>query len=116
MRSIISDKRRGRAPNETISSADENAPDHRVLLWSLRTPGGIELLGEGRRRRGPDHAPAHKGMARITAEKGGPRVVMFAGVHGDEVSGVHTIEKPLLRFFWREISLPLVAEEVREQA
>jgi uncharacterized protein len=29
----------------------------------------------------------------------GPRVVMFSGVHGDEVSGVHALEKLLFDFF-----------------
>jgi uncharacterized protein len=40
-----------------------------------------------------------QGVVRIAAEKKGPRVVMFAGVHGDEVSGVHAIEKLLFDFF-----------------
>ena len=40
-----------------------------------------------------------QGVVRIAAEKNGPRVVMFAGVHGDEVSGVHAIEKLLFDFF-----------------
>ena len=40
-----------------------------------------------------------QGVVRITAEKNGPHVVMFAGVHGDEVSGVHAIEKLLFDFF-----------------
>ena len=40
-----------------------------------------------------------QGVVRIAAEKSGPRVVMFAGVHGDEVSGVHAIEKLLFDFF-----------------
>ena len=30
-----------------------------------------------------------QGVVRIAAEKNGPRVVMFSGIHGDEVSGVH---------------------------
>jgi predicted deacylase len=37
-----------------------------------------------------------QGVVRIGAEKNGPRVVMFAGVHGDEVSGVHAVEKASL--------------------
>jgi succinylglutamate desuccinylase len=40
-----------------------------------------------------------QGAVRIIAEKKGPHVVMFAGVHGDEVSGVHAIEKLLFDFF-----------------
>jgi predicted deacylase len=42
---------------------------------------------------------------RITAEKNGPRAVMFAGEHGDEVSGVHAIEKLLLGLFGRKRTL-----------
>ena len=40
-----------------------------------------------------------QGVARITADMTGPRVVMFGGIHGDEVSGVHAIEKLLFDFF-----------------
>jgi len=40
-----------------------------------------------------------QGVVRIVAKKNGPRVVMFAGVHGDEVSGVHAIEKLFFDFF-----------------
>ena len=32
-------------------------------------------------------------LIRIEEDKLGPRVVLFSGVHGDEVSGVHAIEK-----------------------
>src|SRR5258708_35722759 len=35
----------------------------------------------------------------IVADTRGPRVVVFAGVHGDEVSGVHAIEKLFYDFF-----------------
>jgi succinylglutamate desuccinylase len=38
-------------------------------------------------------------VVHIIAEAPGPRVVMFGGVHGDEVSGVHAIEKLLFDFF-----------------
>jgi uncharacterized protein len=38
------------------------------------------------------------GVVRITENPTGPRVVMFGGVHGDEVSGVHAIEKLLFDF------------------
>ena len=40
-----------------------------------------------------------QGVVRIAGNKAGPRVVMFAGIHGDEVSGVHAIEKLLFDFF-----------------
>ena len=30
---------------------------------------------------------------RIAGRSAGPRVVMFSGVHGDEVSGIHALEK-----------------------
>ena len=40
-----------------------------------------------------------QGVVRIAAEKNGPRVVMFSGIHGDEVSGVHAVEKLLFDFF-----------------
>ena len=36
---------------------------------------------------------------RITADVDGPRVVFFSGIHGNEVSGVHAIEKLLFDFF-----------------
>jgi predicted deacylase len=39
------------------------------------------------------------GAIRIRGNAGGPRAVLFAGVHGDEVSGVHAIEKLLFDFF-----------------
>src|SRR5262245_44661323 len=34
-----------------------------------------------------------QGVVSIDSNAAGPRVVMFGGVHGDEVSGVHAIEK-----------------------
>lgn len=39
------------------------------------------------------------GVVRVTADALGPNVVLFAGVHGDEVSGVHAIEKLFFDFF-----------------
>jgi uncharacterized protein len=55
----------------------------------------------------------------ITADTRGPSAVVFAGVHGDEVSGVHAIEKLFFDFFvgerkLRQGSLSLV--RVNEQA
>ena len=40
-----------------------------------------------------------QGVIRIDAELPGPRVVIFSGIHGDEVSGVHAVEKLLFDFF-----------------
>jgi uncharacterized protein len=40
-----------------------------------------------------------EGVVRITADTDGPRVVFFSGIHGNEVSGVHAIEKLLFDFF-----------------
>jgi succinylglutamate desuccinylase len=34
-----------------------------------------------------------EGVVRIAGDTEGPRVVMFCGIHGDEVSGIHAIEK-----------------------
>jgi len=42
---------------------------------------------------------------RITGDGDGPRVVFFSGVHGNEVSGVHAIEKLLFDFFGGKRSL-----------
>jgi succinylglutamate desuccinylase len=55
----------------------------------------------------------------VTADTCGPSTVVFAGVHGDEVSGVHAIEKLFFDFFvgtrkLRQGSLALV--RVNEQA
>jgi succinylglutamate desuccinylase len=38
-------------------------------------------------------------VIRIEQDMAGPRVVMFAGVHGDEVSGVHALEKLFFDLF-----------------
>lgn len=37
--------------------------------------------------------PAIPGVVRITSGVTGPRVVLFSGVHGDEISGIHAVEK-----------------------
>jgi succinylglutamate desuccinylase len=42
--------------------------------------------------------PEISNVVRINADKDGPRVVFFSGVHGDEVSGVHAVEKLLFDF------------------
>ena len=39
------------------------------------------------------------GVVRITTDAPGPRVVMFCGVHGDELSGIHAVEKLFFDFF-----------------
>jgi succinylglutamate desuccinylase len=39
------------------------------------------------------------GVVRITTDVKGPRVVMFSGVHGDEISGIHAVEKLFFDFF-----------------
>ena len=38
-------------------------------------------------------------VVRVNSDAAGPRVVFFAGVHGDEVSGLHAIEKLFFDFF-----------------
>jgi succinylglutamate desuccinylase len=43
--------------------------------------------------------PAIPGVVRITGDAAGPRVVMFSGVHGDEISGIHAVEKLFFDFF-----------------
>jgi uncharacterized protein len=43
--------------------------------------------------------PSVDGVVGIAAPAKGPRVVFFSGVHGNEVSGVHAIEKLLFDFF-----------------
>jgi len=40
-------------------------------------------------------------VVRVKEDARGPRVVLFSGVHGDEVSGVHAVEKLLFDFFSR---------------
>ena len=39
------------------------------------------------------------GVVRITTDAAGPRVVMFSGVHGDEISGIHAVDKLFFDFF-----------------
>jgi len=43
--------------------------------------------------------PAIPGVIRITTDAAGPRVVMFSGVHGDELSGIHAVDKLFFDFF-----------------
>ena len=43
--------------------------------------------------------PHVQGVVQITSDAAGPRVVMFCGIHGDEVSGIHAIEKLLYDLF-----------------
>ena len=43
--------------------------------------------------------PAIPGVVRIASDAAGPRVVMFSGVHGDEISGIHAVEKLFFDFF-----------------
>src|SRR5262245_9999684 len=43
--------------------------------------------------------PSIDGVVRVTGAVDGPRVVFFSGIHGNEVSGVHAIEKLLFDFF-----------------
>jgi succinylglutamate desuccinylase len=38
------------------------------------------------------------GVIRVQGSVSGPRAVMFAGIHGDEVSGLHAVEKLLFDF------------------
>jgi uncharacterized protein len=38
-------------------------------------------------------------LVRIAGHRDGPRVVIFSGVHGDEVSGVHAVEKLFFDLF-----------------
>src|SRR4051812_8044193 len=44
-------------------------------------------------------------VLRIRSDTAGPRVVMFSGVHGNEVSGIHAVEKVLFDFFGGKRSL-----------
>ena len=37
--------------------------------------------------------PGLPGVVRITTDNAGPSVVMFCGTHGDEISGIHALEK-----------------------
>ena len=43
--------------------------------------------------------PSVESVVRVTADSDGPRVAFFSGIHGNEVSGVHAIEKLLFDFF-----------------
>ena len=55
----------------------------------------------------------------ITSETPGPRAVVFGGVHGDEVSGIHAIEKIVFDFFGgnrRLLRGSLVIARANEQA
>ena len=57
----------------------------------------------------------------ITENARGPRVVLFGGVHGDELSGVHAIEKMFFDLFvgtreLRQGSLTLVRGNERALA
>jgi succinylglutamate desuccinylase len=38
-------------------------------------------------------------VVHVTSDEPRPRIVMFSGVHGDEVSGIHALEKLLFDFF-----------------
>jgi succinylglutamate desuccinylase len=49
--------------------------------------------------------PDLPGVIEITGSSDGPRAVIFAGVHGDEVSGIHAIDKLLFDFFGGERTL-----------
>jgi len=44
-------------------------------------------------------------VVRIVSETAQPRVVIFGGIHGDEVSGIHAIEKVLFDFLGGKRSL-----------
>jgi succinylglutamate desuccinylase len=43
--------------------------------------------------------PDIQGVVSIESNVAGPRVVIFGGIHGDEVSGVHAIEKLFFDFY-----------------
>jgi succinylglutamate desuccinylase len=40
-----------------------------------------------------------RNVVHITTEEAGPRVVMFSGTHGDEISGIHALEKLFFDLF-----------------
>src|SRR3954447_5988734 len=42
--------------------------------------------------------PNIRGVVRIVANQKGPRTILFSGIHGDEVSGVHATDKLLFDF------------------
>jgi succinylglutamate desuccinylase len=63
--------------------------------------------------------PSIDSVVRITANADGPRVVFFSGIHGNEVSGVHAVEKLLFDFFGRARILKrgiLILARANEQA
>ena len=63
--------------------------------------------------------PNIQGVVRITSDLAGPHVVMFSGTHGDEVSGIHAIEKVLFDFLGGKRALlrgSLILARVNEQA
>src|SRR5512135_2475174 len=39
------------------------------------------------------------GVVHVTTDGPGPRVVMFGGTHGDEISGIHALDKLLFDLF-----------------
>jgi predicted deacylase len=43
--------------------------------------------------------PALQSVVHITTGVAGPRAVMFCSVHGDEVSGIHALEKLFFDLF-----------------
>jgi len=43
--------------------------------------------------------PGIPGVVRITAGGPGPRVVLFGGTHGDEISGLHALEKHFFELY-----------------
>ena len=43
--------------------------------------------------------PSIHDVVRIAGDVDGPRALFFSGIHGNEVSGVHAIEKLLFDFF-----------------
>ena len=63
--------------------------------------------------------PQIQGVVHVTSDSPGPRVVMFGGTHGDEVSGIHAVEKVLFDFFGGTRALlrgSLTLTRVNEQA
>ncbi|WP_419693504.1 hypothetical protein ACN2CC_20330 [Mesorhizobium muleiense] len=63
--------------------------------------------------------PNIQGVVRITSDLPVPHVVMFSGTHGDEVSGIHAIEKVLFDFLGGKRELlrgTLTLARVNEQA
>lgn len=63
--------------------------------------------------------PNVEGVVWITSGVPGPRVVMFGGTHGDEVSGIHAIEKVVFDFLGGKRALlrgSITLARVNEQA